>query len=135
MAQCDSGYLCSICGEPVAEIHESALYLRFVMGQVHPDALWTEPEQHLGCRPDLAQHIREEEFLAYFDGLEMSESTLDRVRLPEAERSRRDDLITRAYERLLTLPGGRHVLDYPLPDAEKTWSRDELGDHWKGSGL
>jgi hypothetical protein len=135
MAGCEGGYICGVCGKPVAEMHESALYLRFVMGCLHPDELWTAEEQHLPCRPELAQHVRDEEFLAAHGELRPEDAALDRDRMPAEERARRDELTTRAYRRLLTLPGGRHILDYPLPDAERTWSKEELGEHWIGSGL
>jgi hypothetical protein len=135
MAGCDGGYICSVCGDPVAEIHESALYLRFVMGRLHPDELWTAEEQHLRCRPDLAQHIRDRELLEALGESRVEDPALDRRALPDEERRRRDELITRAYRRLLTLPGGRHILDYVLPDVETVWKKEELGDHWIGSGL
>ena len=50
MSGCDTGYICSVCGSPVAGLEASALYLRFVMGRLHPDELWTGTEQHLVCR-------------------------------------------------------------------------------------
>lgn len=135
MGGCDSGYLCSVCGEPVAEIHESALYLRFVMGRLHPDELWTASEQHLSCRPELAQHIRDEEFLEGHGELRPEPPERSRDEMESGECERLDDLVTRAWRRLCTLPGGRHILDYPLPDAERDWVREELGEHWRGSGI
>ena len=32
MAKCEEGYLCEVCGQDVAEITESDLYLRYVIG-------------------------------------------------------------------------------------------------------
>jgi hypothetical protein len=135
MGGCDSGYLCSVCGEPVAEIHESSLYLRFVMGRLHPDELWTASEQHLPCRPELSQHIRDPEFLEAHGELRPEAPEASRDGMGAGERERLDDLATRAWRRLCTLPGGRHILDYPLPDAEREWSKEELGEHWEGSGI
>ena len=37
MAKCDEGYLCQICGKDVANVLESDLYLRYVIGQLDPE--------------------------------------------------------------------------------------------------
>jgi len=36
VAACDQGYLCDVCGQDVAAITDSDLYLRYVMGEVPP---------------------------------------------------------------------------------------------------
>ena len=46
MAKCDEGYLCEVCGEEVAEITESDLYLRYVIGDLEPESLHILPERH-----------------------------------------------------------------------------------------
>ena len=57
MARCEQGYLCRICGLDVAEITESDLYLRYVLGEVPPEQLHLLPECHVRCNPSTAQHI------------------------------------------------------------------------------
>ena len=39
MAICERGYLCEVCGGDVAELAESDLYLRYVLGEVDPGPL------------------------------------------------------------------------------------------------
>tara|TARA_R100000789_G_scaffold97640_2_gene100423 strand:+ start:8570 stop:8929 length:360 start_codon:yes stop_codon:yes gene_type:complete len=62
LAKCDQGYLCEICGEPVKNIVESSLYLRYVLGEVQLHELFGKPERHLKCDHELAQYIRHEKF-------------------------------------------------------------------------
>src|SRR5947209_19776392 len=57
MAVCDQGYLCDVCGEDVAAIIESDLYLRYVLGEVEPLALPSQRERHIRCNPATAQYI------------------------------------------------------------------------------
>src|SRR5947199_3165384 len=57
MARCELGYLCEVCGAEVEDITESALYLRFVLGEVDPETLHVSPERHIRCNPTLAQFI------------------------------------------------------------------------------
>src|SRR6516162_8715207 len=57
MARCEQGYLCDVCGQDVAEITDSDLYLRYVLGEVPPEQLHRLPERHIGCNPTLAQFI------------------------------------------------------------------------------
>ena len=49
MAKCDEGYLCEVCGQDVADIRDSDLYLRFVIGEIDARQLMTAPERHLRC--------------------------------------------------------------------------------------
>ena len=46
MAKCDEGYLCEVCQQPVEEIAESDLYLRYVIGMLDPETLHTQAERH-----------------------------------------------------------------------------------------
>ncbi|MFN6208313.1 MAG: hypothetical protein ACK49R_17935, partial [Planctomycetota bacterium] len=62
MAKCDEGYLCAVCGGDVAEITDSDLYLRYVLGWVDPEVLHTTPDRHLRCKPALSQFIVAAEF-------------------------------------------------------------------------
>ena len=62
MAKCEEGYLCDVCGGDVAEITDSDLYLRFVIGDVDPETLHTLRERHIRCNPVLAQFIVDDDF-------------------------------------------------------------------------
>ena len=62
MAVCEQGYLCEVCGGDVADLTESDLYLRFVLGEVDPETLHVSPERHIRCNPTLAQFIVVEGF-------------------------------------------------------------------------
>ncbi|MCA8989045.1 MAG: hypothetical protein KDA78_15475, partial [Planctomycetaceae bacterium] len=55
-------YLCQVCGEPVKSIVESSLYLRYVLGEVQLNELFSRPECHLKCEPDLSRLIRHEKY-------------------------------------------------------------------------
>jgi hypothetical protein len=118
MARCDQGYLCEVCGEEVAEIVDSDLYLRFVLGELPPRALLTTPDRHLRCNPVLSQFIVDEQFtpvevLGPFDKRQLDP---DDVRRQEA-------LVTRGWRRLQQLPGsGLPFVEYPLPEFRETAS-------------
>jgi hypothetical protein len=43
MAKCEEGYLCDVCGQDVAELWESDLYLRYVIGLLDPETLLPRP--------------------------------------------------------------------------------------------
>ena len=62
MAKCDEGYLCDICGQDVAEIIDSDLYLRYIVGMLDPEVLHTTKERHIRCNPSLAQYIVADDF-------------------------------------------------------------------------
>ncbi|HVW01929.1 MAG TPA: hypothetical protein VHB77_16370, partial [Planctomycetaceae bacterium] len=62
MAKCDEGYLCEVCGQPVPEIADSDLYLRYVLGEISMQALHAAPERHIRCNPVQAQFIVDESF-------------------------------------------------------------------------
>ncbi|TMQ33115.1 MAG: hypothetical protein E6K70_14920, partial [Planctomycetota bacterium] len=57
MALCEQGYLCDVCGQEVEEITDSDLYLRYVLGEVHPEQLHLLRERHIRCNPVTAQFI------------------------------------------------------------------------------
>ena len=66
MAKCDEGYLCEVCGLEVEGLTDSALYLQFVIGWIHPETLrgWVnQAEIDEGRRPGVtsaeAQRIAE----------------------------------------------------------------------------
>tara|TARA_B100001971_G_C17690929_1_gene286982 strand:- start:166 stop:417 length:252 start_codon:yes stop_codon:yes gene_type:complete len=62
MAKCDEGYLCENCGEDVASITDSDLYLRYVIGMIDPETLHTTAERHIRCNPSLGQFIIDDAF-------------------------------------------------------------------------
>ena len=106
MAKCDEGYLCEVCGEDVAGILESDLYLRFVIGELDPERLHTSPERHINCNPILAQFITDDEFILTGDvppGFAFSE-------LDEAYARNRHELATRGWRRLKELATGEDEL-------------------------
>ena len=57
MALCEQGYLCDVCGQEVEEMTDSDLYLRYVLGEVHPEQLHLLRERHIRCNPVTAQFI------------------------------------------------------------------------------
>ena len=112
MAKCDEGYLCEVCGEDVAEITDSDLYLRYVIGMLDPEMLHTTNERHIRCNPSLAQFITDDDFeRVTVDG------PFDKRLLDAAFVRERETLITRGWRRLrevahLDIP----IIEYPLPE-------------------
>jgi hypothetical protein len=110
MAKCDEGYLCAVCGRDVSAITESALYLRFVLGEVPLELLHRLPECHIACDAALAQYVSHPEFPPVPCEGPFDKRALDPdfVRGEEAR-------VTRAFARLLALPKlGLSVPEYPL---------------------
>jgi hypothetical protein len=112
MAKCDEGYLCEVCGEDVASLVDSDLYLRYVIGMIDPEVLHTSKERHLRCNPALAQFIVDEKF----DPV-IAEGHFDKRDLDPQFVSEREQLVTRGWRRLrelvsLDLP----IIEYPLPE-------------------
>jgi hypothetical protein len=115
MAKCDEGYRCEVCGEDVASIVDSDLYVRYVIGELDPEVLHTSPERHIRCNPVLAQFIVHDEF-----DLVVVEGDMSRDRLDADYAQQRAILVTRGYARLLEIAateGDRDVTSYPLPEA------------------
>lgn len=115
MARCDEGYLCEVCGQPVDEITDSDLYLRFVIGLVPESELTKAPERHIRCNPVQAQFIVDDDFEPTdVDGVfSKSELDADHVRQQEA-------LVTAGWLRLQEVSGaGLPVSDYPLTATER----------------
>jgi len=105
VAKCDQGYNCEICGEPVKNIIESSLYLRYVLGEVQLHELFGAPERHLHCDHELSRYIRHEKY-THSTGVEPPD--------PEAE-SERIERVTRGYERLREVVSqGIPITEYPL---------------------
>ena len=112
MARCDEGYLCEVCGSPVDEIHESDLYLSFVIGELPASALTIEPERHVRCNPVQAQFIVD----ARFEPMTV-EGPFDKRQLDSQDVTRREDLVTRGWQRLQEVAvEGLAIDDYRLED-------------------
>lgn len=120
MARCDQGYICEVCGEEVANITVSDLYLRFVIGEIDGRALLAAPERHLRCNPSEAQFIVDERFEPV-----VVEGAFDKRELDPEYVSERETLLTRGWRRLQELPGaGIPINEYPLKEFRRTRSKD-----------
>lgn len=112
MAKCDEGYLCEVCGEDVANLTDSDLYLRYVIGMLDPEVLHTSQERHLRCNPALAQFIVDDDFEP-----EVVEGDFDKRRLDDAFVAAREQLVTRGWNRLRELAKvDLPIIEYPLPE-------------------
>ena len=121
MAICEQGYLCEVCGLDVADLVESDLYLRYVLGEVDPETLHLSPERHIQCNPVLAQFIVADDFATVEVTGFFCKIELDADFVAEEE-----DRVTRGYRRLqelmtVELP----IVDYPLPEVLALWHRDD----------
>jgi hypothetical protein len=120
MARCERGYLCVVCGAEVEEISDSALYLRYVLGEVRPEELHLLPECHLRCNPALAQYINDPRFPPV-----VCEGPFDRAALDPAYVADEEARVTRAWQRLQELPAlGLPIEEYPLPEVLEAWRRE-----------
>lgn len=113
--QCETGYLCEVCGQDVPDVSVSDLYLRFVIGEITALQLAASPERHIRCNPVLAQFIVDPAFEPIVVEGAFSKASLD----PDDVR-RRDDLVTRGWRRLqevrkLRIP----INEYPLSRAQQ----------------
>lgn len=108
--RCEQGYLCDVCGEDVAEITDSSLYLCYVLGEIPARELMSHPERHLKCDPYLAQFIVDEGFPPItMDG------PFGKTNLDPAEAARLTELTTRGWRRLQEVRGlGLPISQYPL---------------------
>jgi hypothetical protein len=110
MARCDEGYLCEVCGQDVAVVTDSDLYLRFVLGEVPLERLHRQPERHLRCNPALAQYIVDAAFAPVAVAGDFGKASLDPA-FVRAEEAR----VSAGYRRLLAIPTlGLSVPEYPL---------------------
>jgi hypothetical protein len=129
MARCDEGYLCDVCGQDVAAIVDSDLYLRYVLGEVSPLELPNQRERHIRCNPATAQYIVSAEFEPVVcDGL-FAKATLDAEYVREQEQR-----VTRAWRRLQELPTlGAPITEYPVPEVRAAWRKTAVTDASPGS--
>ncbi|MEM8945514.1 MAG: hypothetical protein AAGD11_10040 [Planctomycetota bacterium] len=123
MAKCDEGYLCEVCGQDVANLTESDLYLRYVVGMLDPEVLHTTPERHIRCNPTLAQYIVAADFEAVTIDGPFDKRTLDVKYVREQEA-----LLTRGWHRLNEVAGEElRIVDYPLPEVIESLRRRSPG--------
>ncbi len=119
MAKCEEGYLCDVCGADVAEIIESDLYLRYVIGEVDPEVLHTSRERHIRCNPVLAQFISDDDFETV-----IVEGPFDKRVLDPHYVAERQSLVTRGWRRLKEVAGlDLPIVDYPLPEVRAATER------------
>lgn len=112
MAKCDEGYLCDVCGEDVAEITDSDLYLRYIVGMLDPEVLHTTPERHIRCNPAVAQYIVARDFEPV-----VVDGPFDKRQLDSAYVAEREALLTRGWQRLNdVIRLGVPIIEYPLPE-------------------
>jgi hypothetical protein len=120
MARCDQGYLCRVCGNEVEDIIDSELYLRFVIGEVDPETLHTQPECHLRCSPIVAQFITDQRF----NPSVTCEGPFAKAGLDVEYVTKRTELVNQGYMRLwdiMTSELALTVTEYPLPQATEKW--------------
>src|SRR3954452_1059530 len=112
MAKCDEGYLCDVCGQDVAELTDSDLYLRYIVGMLDPEVLHTTAERHIRCNPTLAQYIVADDFQPV-----VVEGAFDKRQLDSQHVQERERLITRGWQRLREVTtAGIPIIEYPLPE-------------------
>jgi hypothetical protein len=112
MAKCDEGYLCDVCGQDVAELKDSDLYLRYIVGLLDPEVLHTTGERHIRCNPTLAQYIVCDDFEPV-----NVEGPFDKRQIDAAYVAEREQLITRGWKRLREVTSlGVPIIEYPLPE-------------------
>jgi hypothetical protein len=117
MAICEQGYLCDLCCEDVADLSDSDLYLRYVLGEVPPEELHKTPERHIRCNPILAQFI-------VADGFEpmAAPGFFDKAMLDPEFVAEEEARVTRGYLRLVELAAGEvSIVEYPLPEVLARW--------------
>ena len=113
MAKCDQGYLCEVCGQPVENITDSDLYLRYIIGEVSVRELARAPERHIRCNPTQAQFIVDSGFEPVVAAGPFAKQNLD-----PADVARREDLVTRGWRRLQEVRRLKLPIDqYPLNPA------------------
>ena len=112
MAKCEEGYLCDVCGQDVAELTDSDLYLRYIIGMLDPEVLHTTAERHIRCNPTLGQFIVDDDFEPIIVEGDFDKRTLDSDYVKSRER-----LVTRGWRRLRELRGQDvPIIEYPLPE-------------------
>ena len=122
MAKCDEGYLCDLCGGDVAEIWESDIYLRYVIGLLDPEQLHIVKERHIRCNPAVAQFIIDPAFEPIVCAGDFDKRLLDAEYVRQ-----REALLTRGWQRLREIAAMTEeisLLDYPLPEIREKMQRE-----------
>jgi hypothetical protein len=115
MSRCEQGYLCDVCGGEVAEMVDSDLYLRYVLGEVPLERLHLQRERHIRCNPVTAQFIIDPAFAPVYCEGAFAKEALDPAYVKEQE-----ELVTRAWRRLRELPAlGLPIAEYSLPEVRR----------------
>ena len=105
----------------MAEITDSDLYLRYVLGEVPPEMLHRLRERHIRCNPGLAQYIVDPAFEGVACAGVFAKDNLDAA-FVAGEEAR----VSRGWRRLQELPAlGLTIVEYPLPEVRERWQRDE----------
>ena len=124
MAKCDLGYLCDVCGADVAELTDSDLYLRYIVGLLDPEVLHTTPARHIRCNPTLAQYIVADDFERVIVEGPFDKRTLDPAHVRDQE-----TLLTRGWRRLHEVVRlGLPIIEYPLPEVLAQIKQRHAGD-------
>jgi hypothetical protein len=111
MAACERGYLCAVCGRDVDAIHESDLYLRYVLGEVKAEQLDRAPERHIRCNPAMAQFIVADDFAPVL----IAEGPFAKAGLDPGFVADEERRVTGGYRRLRELSErGGSIWDYPI---------------------
>jgi hypothetical protein len=125
MAKCDEGYLCEVCGLDVAELADSDLYLRYIIGLLDPEVLHTTAERHIRCNPTLAQYIVADDFAPV-----VVEGPFDKRTLDAAFVAEREALVTRGWRRLGEVARlGLPIIEYPLAEVAEAIRRKATRQH------
>lgn len=125
MAKCDEGYRCDVCGEDVAAIVDSDLYLRYVLGEVDPLKLPTLRERHIRCNPAVAQFIVDPAFPPM-----MCDGVFAKGQMDAEFVSQEEARITRGWRRLQEIPVlGISITEYPLDEVRMRWGSQEKKNH------
>jgi len=123
MAKCDEGYLCDVCGQDVAKLTESDLYLRYIVGMLDPEVLHTTPERHIRCNPSLAQYIVADDFEPV-----VIEGPFDKRTLDAGHVAQQEELWSRGWRRLNEVADeDLPIVDYPLPEVVELLRRRSPG--------
>lgn len=124
MAKCDEGYFCDVCGEDVAKVTESQLYLLYVIGELDPELLHTTRERHIRCNPVLAQFIDDPDFEPM-----VVTGDFDKRQLDADFVKQRQALVSRGFRRLKEIAGSdMAIIEYPLPEVIDKLKRQASGE-------
>ncbi len=108
--KCDEGYVCEVCGRDVAEVVDSDLYLRYILGEVPLEQLHLQRERHICCNPAVAQYIVDERFPPLVCPGAFGKSNFDAEFV-----AREEERVTSAWRRLQEIPAlGLPITEYPL---------------------